>query len=173
MANAPPPPPVRPRRAAACVEGVIKRFRRCALGKGFGCQSATPCGHIQVLQRRRRQTYFKRSQKHPAHPRATSTLQRMQKVHPQNKQPGPGAFPPVLQLNSGHQRHSSVFVSVVATRAGIPFPPLRLPTLCSVVDTARWKLWRGTKRPISGSAVTLGSLTDTKASTRDSIPQSR
>lgn len=79
-------------------------------------------------------------------------------------------FPGSSEVQEGTE---TVFVNVVATRAGIPFPPLRLPTLCSVVDTARWKLWRGTKQPISAGAVTLGSLTDTKASTQDSIPQSR
>jgi len=43
------------------------------------------------------------------------------------------------------------FVNTVATRAGIPSP-----TLCLVVDTARWKLWGGTKQAHLCHAVTLG-----------------
>lgn len=66
-----------------------------------------------------------------------------------------------------------MFVNVVATPAGIPFPPLRSPTLCALVDPARWKLWTGTKRPVSPGAVTPGSPADTKASARDGIPQGR
>lgn len=36
-------------------------------------------------------------------------------------------------------------VVVAPTWARIPVPPLSSPTLCCVVDTARWKLWKGTK----------------------------
>lgn len=39
------------------------------------------------------------------------------------------------------------FLNTVATRAGIPFPSLRSPTLCFIVDIVRWKLGEGQSSP--------------------------